>query len=90
MADELHVVTIDEFKDRSQELAREVQESGEAVFIMDGDTMVARLLPSEMSLEEIRDSIKAFREIEHWSEDNTLLPGENIDAVDLVNEQRRR
>ena len=90
MSDELHVVTVDEFEERSQELVREVHETGEAVFIMDGDNMVARLLPPEMSLEEIRESIKAFREIELWSEDNKLPEEESIDAVDLVNEQRGR
>lgn len=83
MADELRVVTLDELKNHSQELVREVHEMGEAVFIMDGDNMVARLLPPEMSLEEIRESIKAFREIEHWPEDNKLPVGKILTQLIL-------
>lgn len=69
MADELHVVTVDEFEERSRELAHEVLQTGEPLFIMDGDSMVARLLPPELSLEEIRRGLRVMDEIDEFAEE---------------------
>ena len=88
MDEELHVVTIAEFRERSEELTREVNETGEAIFIMDGDTMLARLLPPELTLEQIRQSLALIGQTDTWADEDEPI-SITTDAVEMVNEQRR-
>ena len=66
MAAELHVVTIGEFEERSQELAREVHDTGKPLFVMDGDQMVVRVLPPDAPLTEIEINLAVFDDIQAY------------------------
>ncbi len=88
MVEEFRVVTIDEFNERHTELVHQVHDTGLPLFIMQGDDMVARILPPEASLADIRQSLAVLDDIDRLAEETHGTW--DMNAVDMVNEQRKR
>jgi prevent-host-death family protein len=87
-------VSIEDLKERAEDLLRQVQETGEPVEIVDGGQAVARLVPTEEEIERIKDrqTLEALAELDRIGEEAArhAPPGETDEAAILAEDDEVR
>jgi hypothetical protein len=94
MAEGLHLVSVEEFHERNEQLLREVQQTKQSIIITDGTVVVAKL--SAVETDEIDQERLAIAHDLRIMEDIDRVAQEYADAfpsdataVDIIRDQRR-
>jgi antitoxin (DNA-binding transcriptional repressor) of toxin-antitoxin stability system len=84
-------VSIEDLKERADDLLRQLQETGEPVEILAGDHVVARLVPTEEEIERIKDrqTLEALAELDRIGQEFAASVPEGTTLDDLIRDMRR-
>ena len=84
-------IHVNEFKKRTDEVLRRLQETGEPVEILDGGRTVAKLVPADEDLERLKDerTLAALAELDRLGEEiaASVPPGTTLE--DVIRDMRR-
>jgi antitoxin (DNA-binding transcriptional repressor) of toxin-antitoxin stability system len=84
-------VSVKDLKERADDLLRQLQETGEAVEILDHGQIVARLVPTDEEVERIKDrqTIEALAELDRIGQEFAASVPTGTTLADLLSDMRR-
>lgn len=94
MAEVLHLVSVEEFHERNEQLLREVQQTKQSVIITDGTIVVALLRAVgtdeiDPELLSIAHDLRIMEDIDRVAQDYADTFPSDATAVNIVRDQRR-